>query len=67
MLFLLSPAKSLYYDTPLAADIPATQPVFEGAKGPAAELIGLLQQAGLSRIAFVTEAKVGAPEKGVGP
>ncbi|MBC7698841.1 biopolymer transporter ExbD [Aquabacterium sp.] len=34
--------------------------------GRVAELIGLLQQAGLSRIAFVTEAKVGAPEKGVG-
>ncbi|MDI1257651.1 biopolymer transporter ExbD [Aquabacterium sp.] len=35
--------------------------------GRVAELIGLLQQAGLSRIAFVTEAKVGVPEKGVGP
>jgi len=44
MLFLLSPAKSLDYDTPVPADLPATQPVFEGAKGPANELIGLLRE-----------------------
>lgn len=44
MLFLLSPAKSLDYDTPVPADLPATQPVFEGAKGPANALIGLLRE-----------------------
>ncbi|MES2532796.1 MAG: peroxide stress protein YaaA [Pseudomonadota bacterium] len=44
MLFLLSPAKSLDYDTPVADDVPATQPVFEGSKGPAAELIRLLRE-----------------------
>ncbi len=51
MLFLLSPAKSLDYDTPVSADVPATQPVFEGAKGPAAELIGLLRQKSPQQIA----------------
>ncbi|MBP6894583.1 MAG: peroxide stress protein YaaA [Pseudacidovorax sp.] len=44
MLFLLSPAKSLDYEAPVPEDLPATQPVFEGARGPAAELIGLLRQ-----------------------
>ena len=44
MLFLLSPAKSLDYDTPVPAALPATQPHFEGARGPAAELIKLLRQ-----------------------
>ena len=42
MLFLLSPAKSLDFDTPVG-DVPATQPVFEGPRGPAAELIKLLR------------------------
>ena len=51
MLFLLSPAKSLDYDTPVSADVPVTQPVFEGAKGPAAELIGLLRQKSPQQIA----------------
>ncbi|MGJ7580922.1 peroxide stress protein YaaA [Variovorax sp. RHLX14] len=51
MLFLLSPAKSLDYDTPVSADVPATQPVFEGARGPAAELIGLLRQKSPQQIA----------------
>ena len=51
MLFLLSPAKSLDYDTPVSADVPATQAVFEGAKGPAAELIGLLRQKSPQQIA----------------
>ena len=51
MLFLLSPAKSLDYDTPLPADLPATQPVFEGAKGPAAELICLLRRKSPPQIA----------------
>jgi cytoplasmic iron level regulating protein YaaA (DUF328/UPF0246 family) len=44
MLFLLSPAKSLDYQTPLPDHVPAaTQPAFEGAKGPAAELVALLR------------------------
>ena len=30
MLFLLSPAKALDYDTPLPADVPHTQPQFVG-------------------------------------
>lgn len=51
MLFLLSPAKSLDYDTPVPAGLPATQPVFEGARGPAAELIGLLRQKSPQQIA----------------
>ena len=34
MLFLLSPAKSLDYDSPLPEGLPATQPVFEGPRGP---------------------------------
>ncbi|MDM0123160.1 peroxide stress protein YaaA [Variovorax arabinosiphilus] len=51
MLFLLSPAKSLDYDSPLPADLPATQPVFEGTKGPAAELIALMRQKSPQQIA----------------
>ncbi|RZI73544.1 MAG: peroxide stress protein YaaA [Variovorax sp.] len=42
MLFLLSPAKSLDFDTPVDG-VPATQPVFEGPRGPAAQLIKLLR------------------------
>ncbi|HEY2254791.1 MAG TPA: peroxide stress protein YaaA [Variovorax sp.] len=44
MLFLLSPAKALDYDTPVPATLPATQPRFEGPKSPAAELIRILRQ-----------------------
>ncbi len=51
MLFLLSPAKSLDYDSPLPEGLPATQPVFEGPRGPAAELIGLLRQQSPQQIA----------------
>lgn len=43
MLFLLSPAKSLDYDTPVPEALPATQPHFEGPRGPAAQLIRLLR------------------------
>ena len=43
MLFLLSPAKSLDYDTPVPADLPATVPHFEGPRGPSVELIKLLR------------------------
>lgn len=51
MLFLLSPAKSLDYDSPLPKGLPATQPVFEGPRGPATELIGLLRQQSPQQIA----------------
>ncbi|OUM03404.1 peroxide stress protein YaaA [Variovorax sp. JS1663] len=44
MLFLLSPAKSLDYETPVPDTLPATQPHFEGPRGPAAELIKILRQ-----------------------
>lgn len=44
MLFLLSPAKSLDYDTPIPDTVPVTRPHFEGPRGPAAELIGLLRE-----------------------
>jgi cytoplasmic iron level regulating protein YaaA (DUF328/UPF0246 family) len=44
MLFLLSPAKSLDYDTPVPATLPTTQPHFEGPRGPAAQLIRLLRR-----------------------
>ena len=44
MLFLLSPAKSLDYDTPVPAEIPATQPHFESPRGPSVELIKLLRE-----------------------
>ncbi len=44
MLFLLSPAKSLDYDTPPPAGLPATQPHFEGPRGPSHELIKLLRE-----------------------
>jgi hypothetical protein len=40
MLFLLSPAKSLDYDTPVPADLPSTKPLF---MRPAGELIGILK------------------------
>lgn len=44
MLFLLSPAKSLDYDTPPPAGLPATPPHFEGPRGPSVELIKLLRE-----------------------
>ena len=43
MLFLLSPAKSLDYETPVPATLPSTQPRFEGPRSPAAELIKILR------------------------
>ncbi|MDA7415441.1 peroxide stress protein YaaA [Xenophilus arseniciresistens] len=51
MLFLLSPAKSLDYDTPAPADLAATAAHFEGPRGPAAELIGLLRQQSPQQVA----------------
>lgn len=48
MLFLLSPAKALDYDTPVAAEVPHTQPLF--AK-PAAELIAVLREKSPQQIA----------------
>jgi cytoplasmic iron level regulating protein YaaA (DUF328/UPF0246 family) len=44
MLFLLSPAKSLDYETPLPGDLPATLPHFESQRGPSVELIRILRQ-----------------------
>ncbi|WP_077002058.1 peroxide stress protein YaaA [Variovorax sp. KK3] len=44
MLFLLSPAKSLDYETPVPGALPATTPHFEGPRSPAAELIKILRQ-----------------------
>ncbi|MDM0114233.1 peroxide stress protein YaaA [Variovorax sp. J22R133] len=51
MLFLLSPAKSLDYETPVPADLPATKPHFEAPNGPSVELIGLLRQKSVQQIA----------------
>jgi cytoplasmic iron level regulating protein YaaA (DUF328/UPF0246 family) len=51
MLFLLSPAKSLDYDTPVPDAVPATQPHFEGARGPSVELIKLLREKSPQQIA----------------
>jgi cytoplasmic iron level regulating protein YaaA (DUF328/UPF0246 family) len=51
MLFLLSPAKSLDFETPAPDAPPATAPHFEGAKGPAAELIGILREKSPQQIA----------------
>jgi cytoplasmic iron level regulating protein YaaA (DUF328/UPF0246 family) len=51
MLFLLSPAKSLDFDTPAPDSLPATAPRFEGPKGPAAELIKLLREKSPQQIA----------------
>jgi cytoplasmic iron level regulating protein YaaA (DUF328/UPF0246 family) len=52
MLFLLSPAKSLDYETPLPAHVPAaTPPAFEGPRGPAAELAALLRAQSPQQIA----------------
>ena len=44
MLFLLSPAKSLDYDTPVPNEIPSTRPYFEAPRGPSVELIKLLRE-----------------------
>lgn len=51
MLFLLSPAKSLDYATPAPEGLPATAPHFEGARGPAAELIALLREQSPQQVA----------------
>lgn len=51
MLFLLSPAKSLDYDTPAPEGLPSTQAHFEGPRGPAAELIRLLREKSPQQIA----------------
>ena len=48
MLFVLSPAKALDYDTPVPADLPHTLPVF----GPrAAELMGVLREKSPQQVA----------------
>jgi uncharacterized protein len=51
MLFLLSPAKSLDYETPVSGTVPATQPHFDGPRGPAAELIKILREKSPQQIA----------------
>jgi cytoplasmic iron level regulating protein YaaA (DUF328/UPF0246 family) len=51
MLFLLSPAKSLDFETPAPDALAATAPRFEGAKGPAAELIKILREKSPQQIA----------------
>ncbi|VTU35404.1 peroxide stress protein YaaA [Variovorax sp. PBL-E5] len=51
MLFLLSPAKSLDYETPVPDAVPATQPRFEGPRGPSAELIRLLREKSPQQVA----------------
>ena len=51
MLFLLSPAKSLDYETPVPESLPATQPHFEGPRGPSAELIRILREKSPQQIA----------------
>lgn len=44
MLFVVSPAKSLDFDTPPPEGLPATQPHFGGARGPAHELIKRMRE-----------------------
>jgi cytoplasmic iron level regulating protein YaaA (DUF328/UPF0246 family) len=51
MLFLLSPAKSLDYQTPVPAGLPATQAHFEGPRSPSVELIKLLRTQSPQQIA----------------
>ncbi|MDM0000786.1 peroxide stress protein YaaA [Variovorax sp. J22P240] len=51
MLFLLSPAKSLDYETAVPDAVPATQPHFEGSRSPAAELIKILRDKSPQQIA----------------
>lgn len=48
MIFLLSPAKSLDYETPVPADLPSTKPLFMGA---ANELIDILKKKSPAQIA----------------
>jgi cytoplasmic iron level regulating protein YaaA (DUF328/UPF0246 family) len=51
MLFLLSPAKSLDYETPIPAELPATRPHFEAPDGPSVQLIELLRQKSVQDVA----------------
>ena len=51
MLFLLSPAKSLDYETAVPDAVPATCPHFEGSRGPAAELIKILREKSPQQVA----------------
>ncbi len=48
MIFLLSPAKSLNYDSTVPADVPSTKPLFHAS---AAELIGILKEKNPAQIA----------------
>lgn len=51
MLFLLSPAKSLDYETPVSETVPSTQARFEGPRSPASELIKLLREKSPQQVA----------------
>ncbi|MGJ7510880.1 peroxide stress protein YaaA [Variovorax sp. GT1P44] len=51
MLFLLSPAKSLDYDTEVPEKVPATRPHFESPRGPSVELIKILREKSPQQIA----------------
>jgi cytoplasmic iron level regulating protein YaaA (DUF328/UPF0246 family) len=51
MLFLLSPAKSLDYETPVPSEVPSSLPHFEGPRGPSVELIKLLREKSPQQIA----------------
>ncbi len=51
MLFLLSPAKSLDYETPVPDTVPATQARFEGPRSPASELIRILREKSPQQVA----------------
>ena len=52
MIFLLSPAKSLDYETPAPADLPSTNPLFMSAAG---ELIDILKKKSPAQIASLMD------------
>lgn len=52
MIFLLSPAKSLDYETPAPADLPSTNPLFMNAAG---ELIDILKKKSPAQIASLMD------------
>jgi uncharacterized protein len=52
MIFLLSPAKSLDYETPAPADLPSTKPIFMNAAG---ELIDILKKKSAAQVASLMD------------
>jgi uncharacterized protein len=52
MIFLLSPAKSLDYETPVPADLPSTKPIFMNAAG---ELIDILKKKSAAQVAILMD------------